>query len=67
MKLLVILPRVPYPVEKGDKLRAYHQLRCLSAKHEIHLITLNDEKLDPDAEYELKKFCRSVHVLKLGP
>lgn len=67
MKLLVILPRVPYPVEKGDKLRAYHQLRCLSARHEIHLITLNNEKLDPDAEYELKKFCRSVHVLKLEP
>ena len=67
MKLLVILPRVPYPVEKGDKLRAYHQLRCLSAKHEIHLITLNDEKLDPAAEYELKKFCKSVHVLRLEP
>ncbi|MDP4291273.1 MAG: glycosyltransferase [Bacteroidota bacterium] len=67
MKLLVILSRVPYPVEKGDKLRAYHQLRCLSARHEIHLITLNDEPLDPDAEYELKKFCKSVHVMKLRP
>jgi len=67
MKLLVVLPRVPFPVEKGDKLRAYHQLRCLSVKHEIHLITLNDEQLDPDAEYELKKFCKSVHVFNLNP
>src|ERR1035437_1250329 len=67
MKLLVILPRVPFPVEKGDKLRAYHQLRCLSVKHEIHLITLNDEQLDPAAEYELKKYCKSVHVFKLSP
>jgi len=67
MKLLVILPRVPYPVEKGDKLRAYHQIRCLSAKHEIHLITLNDAKLDPDAEFELRKYCKSVHILKLSP
>ena len=67
MKLLVILPRVPFPVEKGDKLRAYHQLRCLSAKHEIHLITLNDAKLHPDAEYELKKYCKSVHILTLRP
>jgi hypothetical protein len=24
MKLLVLLSRVPYPLEKGDKLRAYH-------------------------------------------
>ena len=67
MKLLVILPRVPFPVEKGDKLRAYHQLRCLSASHEIHLITLNDAQLDPDAEFELKKYCKSVHILKLQP
>ena len=67
MKLLVILPRVPFPVEKGDKLRAYHQLRCLSAKHDIHLITLNDAKLHPDAEHELKKYCKSVHILTLRP
>jgi sugar transferase (PEP-CTERM/EpsH1 system associated) len=65
MKLLIILPRVPFPVEKGDKLRAYHQIRCLSAKHEIHLVTLNDEQLDPDAEWELKKYCKSVHILPL--
>ncbi len=67
MKLVVILSRVPFPVEKGDKLRAYHQLRCLSAYHELHLISLNDTSLHPDAVFELKKFCKTVHIFDLNP
>ena len=30
MKIFVLLPRIPYPLEKGDKLRAYHQIRQLA-------------------------------------
>lgn len=67
MKLVVILSRVPFPVEKGDKLRAYHQVRCLSTHHEVHLICLNDAPLHPDAIFELKKFCKSVHIFDLNP
>ena len=44
MKLLVVLPRVPYPLEKGDKLRAYHHLKHLSAHFEIVLCALADEE-----------------------
>jgi polysaccharide biosynthesis protein PslH len=67
MKLVVILSRVPFPVEKGDKLRAYHQLRCLSENHELHLICLNDAPLHPDAVVELKKFCKTVNIFGLNP
>jgi sugar transferase (PEP-CTERM/EpsH1 system associated) len=67
MKLVVILSRVPFPVEKGDKLRAYHQLRCLSTSHELHLICLNDAPLHPDAVFELKKFCKTVNIFDLNP
>ena len=37
MKIVFLLSRVPYPLEKGDKLRAFQQIKGLSAKHEIHL------------------------------
>ena len=37
MKILVVLPRFPYPLEKGDKLRAYHQIRILSQRNEVFL------------------------------
>ena len=37
MKILVILPRFPYPLEKGDKLRAYYQIKELSKHNEVYL------------------------------
>jgi sugar transferase (PEP-CTERM/EpsH1 system associated) len=65
MKLLVILSRVPWPLDKGDKLRAYHQLRQLSENHQIELISLNDKSLHPDAERELSKYCSKIHIFPL--
>jgi polysaccharide biosynthesis protein PslH len=65
MKLFFLLPRVPYPTEKGDKLRAYNQLRQLSAKHEIILCALNDDVLHEDAEKVLSQFAKSVYILPI--
>jgi len=42
MKLVVLLPRVPYPLDKGDKLRAYHQLKELSKSFTLKVIALDD-------------------------
>jgi len=66
MKLLIVLSRVPWPLEKGDKLRAYHQLRELSKTNEIFLFCITDSKTDEDAINELKKFCKEVHIHKLN-
>ncbi len=66
MKLFVLLSRVPYPLEKGDKLRAYNHIRCLSKYHEIHLFCLNDTELHPDAEEKLSEFCKSITIAKLS-
>ncbi|MFH0866414.1 MAG: glycosyltransferase [Bacteroidota bacterium] len=65
MKIFVLLPRVPWPLEKGDKLRAYNQLRSLSETNEIHLCALNDAKIHPDADKALRQYCKSVHILPL--
>jgi sugar transferase (PEP-CTERM/EpsH1 system associated) len=65
MKLLVILSRVPWPLDKGDKLRAYHQIRQLARHHQIELIALNDKALHPEAEKELSKYCSKVHIFPL--
>ncbi|PLX00127.1 MAG: hypothetical protein C0593_01680 [Marinilabiliales bacterium] len=60
MKLLMLLSRVPWPVEKGDKLRAFHQLRCLSEEHEIHLFALTDRSDNREAEEKLSAYCKSI-------
>lgn len=66
MNLVVILSRVPWPLDKGDKLRAYHQIRELSKKHTITLIALNDAPLHPEAYRELSKYCEQIHFIKLS-
>jgi sugar transferase (PEP-CTERM/EpsH1 system associated) len=66
MKILVLLSRVPYPIEKGDKLRAFHQIRCLSKNNEIVLIALSESKIHPEAEQILKAFCSEIHIFPIG-
>lgn len=65
MKLLILLPRVPYPLEKGDKLRAFYQLKELSKYHEIYLIALNRGVLHPEAKAKVMPFCKRIDFLDL--
>lgn len=66
-KLLVILPRVPWPLEKGDKLRAYYQIRYLSENNDIILFALNDNPhLDKEeARRHLAPYCQETHFFDL--
>lgn len=64
MKIIALLSRVPWPLEKGDKLRAYHQLRCLSEKHTVVLFAISHGRIHPKAIEELKKFCHTVHLVE---
>ena len=45
MKLLFLTSRFPYPTNKGDKLRAYYQIKEISKQNEIHLVSLTDVQL----------------------
>jgi sugar transferase (PEP-CTERM/EpsH1 system associated) len=66
MKLLILLSRVPFPTEKGDKLRAFHQIRCLSQTNEIIVCALNEGRIHPDAISTLKRYCKEVHIIQIG-
>jgi len=66
MKLLVILPRFPYPIEKGDKLRAYHQLRILSRTFDIILVAISHEKVSKANLDKVKPFCSSMKIIRPG-
>lgn len=66
MKILFLVSRVPYPLEKGDKLRAFNHLKLLSEKHEITLIALNDTELHPEAEQILSRYCKRLHILDIS-
>ncbi len=66
MRILFVLPRVPYPTEKGDKLRAFHQIKQLSRNHEIIICALNDGVLHNDAIAVLQKYATAVHVIPVS-
>jgi len=65
MRLLVLLSRVPYPLEKGDKLRAYHLMVRLARKHEVMLCCLSDTPTDPAHIAHLEQFCSHIDVIRV--
>jgi len=66
VKIVIISSRFPYPLDKGDKLRLYHQIRILSARHEVILISLTESIIDDDSMVALKEFCSQVHTFYIS-
>ena len=66
MRIAVILPRFPYPLEKGDKLRAYHQIKALAAEVEVNLIALSHESVSEASKAELSNYCKSMKILSIS-
>lgn len=66
MKIFILLSRVPYPLIKGDKLRAFNQIRELSRQHELYLCCLNDKKLHPEAIAHLQPYCKEIRIIRLS-
>lgn len=60
MRILFLTPRFPYPPLKGDTLRAYHQIRALSAQgHNITLLSLGAPATREDKE-GVERLCARV-------
>ena len=64
-KLLFVCSRFPFPLDKGDKLRAYHQIRFLSKKFDVVLVATDQKKINPQQIQELKKFCKEIYAFKV--
>ena len=65
--LLYLVHRLPYPPNKGDKVRSYHLLKHLTARHRVFLGTFVD---DPDDEVyvdTVRHLCPDLHVVRLNP
>jgi len=67
MKIFVLLPRIPWPLEKGDKLRAYNQIKQLARNNEIVLCALNvDGNADKQKAFSmLQPYCVSVNFIDI--
>jgi sugar transferase (PEP-CTERM/EpsH1 system associated) len=65
MKLVVLTSRIPYPLEKGDKLRIFHQIKHLAKSHEICLICLNESSEEIDTSV-LNELVTELHIIPLA-
>jgi sugar transferase (PEP-CTERM/EpsH1 system associated) len=66
MKILFIAHRIPYPPNKGDKIRSFNEIKYLSKRHSISLMCLVDEVGDLTYREDLKKYCEKVEVVFLN-
>jgi len=67
MKILVLAPRFPYPLDKGDKLRLYNQIVQLSQRHEIYLFALSHKGVGEQQLQALRPYCKDIKVGRLHP
>ena len=63
MNILYIAHRIPYPPNKGDKIRSFHQIRYLASKHSVSLACLIDDREDLRYIKTLGQYCTSVDAI----
>lgn len=66
MKWLVITSRIPFPLEKGDKLRVFHQIKHLSQSHDVILCCLNEKEATEAQRRAIEPHVAEFHVLRLS-
>jgi sugar transferase (PEP-CTERM/EpsH1 system associated) len=65
--LLYLVHRLPYPPNKGDKVRSYHLLKHLARRHTVHLGTFIDDPDDEQYLAQVRAMCAEVHAVRLNP
>ncbi|MBV8123407.1 MAG: TIGR03087 family PEP-CTERM/XrtA system glycosyltransferase [Paucibacter sp.] len=66
-KILYLVHRLPYPPNKGDKVRSFHLLKHLAACHEVYLATFVDDPDDWQYLTAVSGYCADVCARPLHP
>jgi len=66
-KLLYLVHRLPYPPNKGDKVRSYHLLKHLTQSHRVFLGTFIDDAADKAYLDTVRGLCPDLFVARLHP
>jgi sugar transferase (PEP-CTERM/EpsH1 system associated) len=66
MRILFLVHRVPYPPNKGDKIRALWELKSLAAAHEVDLFCFYDDQEDRNSIDALRSYCKQCYAESLS-
>lgn len=64
--LLFLVHRIPYPPNKGDKIRSFHWLSALSQRYRVFLATFVDHDADWQYVDVVKHYCQDVCIVGLS-
>uniref|UniRef100_UPI0040489114 TIGR03087 family PEP-CTERM/XrtA system glycosyltransferase n=1 Tax=Rheinheimera sp. TaxID=1869214 RepID=UPI0040489114 len=64
--LLMLVHRIPYPPNKGDKIRSFNLLKNLSQQYRIYLACFVDDPYDEQYIGELNHWCAEVCCIRLS-
>ncbi len=67
MRILFLTARLPYPPNRGDRLRAYHFLRVLSRQHRVSLLSFVSDAAEAGLLAGLRPFCEDVQLVHRAP
>jgi sugar transferase (PEP-CTERM/EpsH1 system associated) len=63
MKILYLAHRIPFPPNKGEKIRAWRQLAFLGERHDVWCAGLTDQHVMREHIAALSAICRDVAVV----
>lgn len=64
--LLLLVHRIPFPPDKGDKIRSFNLLRHLSKRYRVYLGGFVDNPGDWDYVREVEQYCSEVFFRPVG-
>jgi sugar transferase (PEP-CTERM/EpsH1 system associated) len=63
MKILIVTPEWPYPLNQGGRIRMFNVIKQLAKSHEIHLISVTLQPLMTGHHDALTPFCASLRIV----
>ena len=67
LNVLYIAHRIPFPPNKGDKIRSFNEIKGLCEKHNLYLAFLVDSRGDLKYTGELEKYCAGMDFEVITP
>ena len=61
-EILFLAHRIPFPPDRGDKIRSHHVLRALARLAPVHVGTFADDETDLDPEADLALTAATYHI-----
>jgi len=66
MHILFMTSRLPYPPDRGDRLRTFNLIKHLSNDHEVTLVSFITHESERKYQAALQVYCQDIHLLRIS-